>query len=232
MRKLIRKYAGSYTDRVIALAVVSVVVNLISASVKLVIGIDLHSVWYIVNAVYYLTLVAARIVSIYTYQQVKGAKSIKKKIRIESLFYRRSGIFIFLIAAVYFLLCVYMFTRQYAVVAEGYGVIIVVFIVVYKLIFSVYGLYMTRKLRDRITETIKAISFTDAGISLIIAICTVLNFVDENIAVKTSSALGMMISAAFMVTGMVMTVTRTRKYHKRINAESVAGVTDEDNSGN
>ena len=115
------------------------------------------------------------------------------------------------------MLCVYMFTQQYAVVAEGYGVIVVVFIVIYKLIFSVYRLYMTRKLHDKITETVKTISFTDAGISLIIAICTVLNFVDETIAVKTSSALGMLISAAFMVTGMVMTVTRSRKYHKNKN---------------
>lgn len=220
MRKLIKKYAGSYTDRVIALTAFSVIVNLISASVKLVIGIDLHSFWYIVNAIYYLTLVAARIASVYTYQRIRNTKSIKKKVRIESLFYRRSGLFIFLIAAVYFFLCVYMFTQQYAVVAEGYGVIMVLFIVVYKFIFSVYGLYMTRKMRDRISETIKTVSFTDAGISLIIAICTVLNFVDENIAVKTSAALGMLISASFMVTGMVMIVARTRKYHKSIKANS------------
>ena len=215
MKKLIKKYAGSYTDRVIALTVFSVAVNLLTASVKLIIGIDLSSFWYIVNAVYYLTLVAARIASIYNYQKVKNAETAEKKIKIESSFYRRSGIFIFLIAAVYFMLCVYMFTQQYAVVSEGYGgVIMVVGIVVYKLIFSVYGLYVTRKLHDRITETIKTISFTDAGISLIIAILTILNFVDENIAVKTSAALGMLISASFMVTGMVMTVTRTRKYHK------------------
>lgn len=219
MKKLIKKYAGSYTDRAIALTVVSVAVNLVSASVKLIIGIDLLSFWYIVNAIYYLTLVAARIASIYNYQKMRNAKTEEKKNKIESMFYRRSGLFIFLIAAVYFMLCVYMFTQQYAVVAEGYGVIVVVFIVIYKLIFSVYGIYMTRKLHDKITETIKTISFTDAGISLIIAICTILNFVDETIAVKTSSALGMLISAAFMVTGMVMTVTRTRKYHKNQNKE-------------
>lgn len=217
MKKLIKKYTGSYTDRVIALTVFSVAINLVSASVKLIIGIDLSSFWYIVNAIYYLTLVMARIASIYYYQKMTNASTEDKKIKIESMFYRRSGLFIFLIAAVYFMLCVYMFTQQYAVVAEGYGVIVVVFIVIYKLIFSVYGLYMTRKLRNRITETIKTISFTDAGISLIIAVCTVLNFVDETIAVKTSSALGMVISSAFMVTGMVMTVTRTRKYHKNQN---------------
>lgn len=220
MRKLIRKYAGSYTDRVIALTVCSVVVNLVTAGVKLVIGIDLMSFWYIVNAVYYLTLVAARILSVYNYQKVKLAPNAESKIKIESLFYRRSGLFIFSIAAVYFMLCVYMFTQKYAVVAQGYAVILVVFIVVYKLIFSIYGIYMTRKLHDRITETVKTISFTDAGISLIIALCTVLNFVDENIAVKTSAGLGMLISLSFMITGMVMTVTRTRKYHKKIKNEN------------
>ena len=218
-KKLIKKYAGSYTDRVIALSVFSVVVNLITAAAKLFIGIDLRSFWYIVNGAYYVTLVVARIISIYTYNKAQKALDADERIKIESMFYRRSGIFIFLMASLYFLLCVYMFTQKYAVVSEGYGVIVVVFIVIYKLIFSVYGLYMTRKLHDRITETLKTISFTDAGVSLIIAMCTVLNFVDENIAVKTSAALGMLISFSFMVTGMIMTVTRTRKYHKGIEVE-------------
>jgi hypothetical protein len=47
----------------------------------------------------------------------------------------------------------------------------------------------------------------------------VLNFIDEKIAVKTSAALGIVISLAFMVSGTVMTVARTRKYRKNIDKE-------------
>ena len=214
MKKLIKKYAGTYTDRVITLSVLSAVVNLISAVVKLVIGIQLQSFWYIVNASYYITLVAARIACIVVYHRARREEEAEERIKTESAFYRRSGLFIFLLAFLYLILCVFMFTRQYAVVAEGYDAVIIVGIVIYKLIFSLYGLHMTRKLHDRVTETLKTISLTDAGVSLIAAMATILNFIDGNIAVKTSAALGIVISLAFMATGMVMTVTRTRKYRK------------------
>ena len=214
MKQLIKKYAGSYTDRVIALSVLSVVVNLVSAGAKMVIGLQLQSFWYIVNACYYITLVAARIACIAVYHKSRREETADLKIKTETEFYRRSGVFIFLLAVLYLLLCVFMLTRQYAVVSEGYDAIIIVGIVIYKLIFSLYGLYMTRKLHDRVTETLKTISLTDAGVSLIAAMATILNFVDEKIAVKTSAALGIVISLAFMVTGTVMTVTRTRKYNK------------------
>ena len=215
MKKRIKKYFGNYTDRVIALSVVSVVINLVSAIAKLIMGIDLMSIWYIVNAVYYVTLVAARIASVSAYYRVRRALDEKEREKIEERFYRRSGLFIFMLAAVYLWLCVYMFTRQYAVVAEGNGVYIVVFIVLYKLVFSIYGLYMVSRLNDRITETLKTISVTDAGVSLITALVTVLNLFDETAAVKTGAALGIVISLAFMATGTVMTVTRTRNYRKK-----------------
>ena len=215
MKKRIKKYFGNYTDRVIALSVVSVVINLVSAIAKLIMCIDLMSIWYIVNAVYYVTLVAARIASVSAYYRVRRALDEKEREKIEERFYRRSGLFIFMLAAVYLWLCVYMFTRQYAVVAEGNGVYIVVFIVLYKLVFSVYGLYMVSRLNDRITKTLKTISVTDAGVSLITALVTVLNLFDETAAVKTGAALGIVISLAFMATGTVMTVTRTRNYRKK-----------------
>lgn len=225
MKKQIKRYLGNYTDRVIALSVVSVVINLVSAIAKLIMGIDLLSLWYIVNGVYYVTLVAARIVSISTYYKVRHTLDDSEKDEIESKFYRRSGLFIFLLAAVYLWLCVFMFTRQYAVVAEGYGVYIVVFIVLYKLVFSIYGLYVVRKMKDKVTETLKTISVTDAGVSLVTALVTILNLVDGTIAVKTSAALGIVISFAFMATGTVMTVTRTRNYRKNRISEQ-----NEDNS--
>ena len=216
MKKLIKKYAGSYSDRVITLTTGSAAVNFVTAAAKFIIGVDLHSFWYIVNAVYYITLVAARILSVYTYRKVKKAPGADEKLKIEELFYKRSGIFIFLIAAIYFLLCVYMYEQQYAVVAEGYDVIVVVFIVIYKLTFSIYGLYVTRKMRDKITETVKTISFTDAGISLTIAICTVINFIDENVAVKTGAALGMTVSAMFIAAGIFMTVPNKNRKPKSL----------------
>lgn len=219
MKKLIEKYAGSYTDRVIALSVLSVIVNLISAAAKFIIGIQLSSFWYIVNSSYYVTLVAARIACIVVYRKSRREKTADMRIKTETDFYRGSGVFIFLLAALYLILCVFMLTRQYAVVAEGYDAIVIVGIVVYKLIFSLYGLRVTRRLHDRVTETLKTISLTDAGVSLIAASATVLNFIDEKIAVKTSAALGIVISLAFMVSGTVMTVARTRKYRKKIDKE-------------
>ena len=213
MKEKIKKYAHSYTGRVIALSAFSVAVNIVSAAFKLITGIRLNSLWYVFNGCYCAVLVAARIISIYTYEKAERTPNAKQRINVETRFYKRGGLFIFLMAAVYFVLCTYMFTQDYAVVAEGTVMIaIVVGIVVYKLVFSIYGLHMTRKLHDRVTETLKTVSFTDAGISLVIAFCTLLNVVDKTAAVKSSAILGMIISAGFMVSGMVMTVSRNRRY--------------------
>lgn len=212
MRETIRKYAGNYTDRVVALTVFSVVVNLISAVGKLILGIKLNSLWYIFNGAYYAVLVAARITSIFTYGRAKRAADDDIRADIETRYYKRSGLFIFLMAAVYFALCIHMFKQEYAVVAEGgWMIAAVVGIVVYKLIFSVYGLIVARRLHDKVTETLKTVSFTDAGVSLVIAFCTLMNLVDKTVAVKSSAVLGLVISLAFMISGMIMTVSRSRR---------------------
>lgn len=205
MKEKIKKHLGTYKDRAVTMTAFSVVINSFTAVGKLLIGISLLSFWYIVNAVYCIALVAARIVALVTYKRARKAGDGERGLETENKFHMCGGLFIFFIAAVYFVICAYMYFKNYAIVATGSGAYAVAFITFYKLAFSIYGLIITRRMNSPVLKTMKAISLTDASLSVVITQCTLLNLMHSTVSVRSSAILGMLISAAFMVTGGVMT---------------------------
>ena len=204
MKEEIRAIMRDYLRRTVVSATFSSGFNLVLGVGKLILGIISLSPWFVVNAVYYLLLSACRIQAV---RKLLGTANIKdryEKYNAEFTVYKRSGVFLCLMGAVYFVVCLYMYfngdrdTRNFNIILA------IATIAFTKIVLSIIGLVKTKGLHNPILSVIKIASFTDAMVSIVVTQCALLSMEGSEHAVSSSALFGMGCGVMFAGIGVFM----------------------------
>lgn len=180
------------------------VINALIGILKLVLGVYLLSGWFIINAVYYLILCAARGQALHKYTVAKNIEDPKLRYDMEFIVHKRSGTFLCLLGISYLLVCLRMFYVGDAIVFKGYIVYLVATVAFTKLGFATYGIIGNRHRKGPIVSTLKMISFTDAMVAIVVTQYTLLVMEKSSHASNTSAIFGMGCSVLFFLIGIYM----------------------------
>lgn len=208
-----RQYQSlGYRDRTMLLSTGSVALNALIGSGKLLLGLFLFSPWLIATAIYYLLLCGARGQLLHRFHQTRCIEDPQNRFHRQFAVFRHSGIFICGIGLSYLLVCLLMYFRE-----EGtsypfyllYGVAAVAF---FKIGTAIYGMAVSRRIKNPLLTAIKIIATMDASVSIVAVQCALLTVEESAQAATQSSALlGAGCSVAFMATGIWM-LLKKKKY--------------------
>lgn len=183
---------------------------------KLILGLYLLSGWFIINALYYLILCAARGQALYKYTVAKNTEDPEQRYNIEFHVYQRSGAFLCLLGITYLLVCMRMYFVGDVIIFRGYIVYLVATIAFSKLGFAIYGTMANRHLKGPIVSTLKIISFIDAMVSIVVTQYTLLLMEKSANAISSSALFGMGCSVLFFLLGIYMLLKRKRFHFQRV----------------
>ena len=204
MLKHMHRYIQDPVLRACTITNVSTGINACMGTAKLLIGVFASSTWFIVNAVYYLTLCLARVYIIKKYRTLSSIEEMHVHYQEAMLTYRRSGFAICCLAFVYFGVCMRMYLYGDSAIYQGWMIFGVATISFMKIGLSIYGVITTRHMKDPLLSTIKIISFIDAVVSIVITQCILLIMEHSPQAVSSSAVFGMGCSLMFLCIGLMM----------------------------
>lgn len=210
IRELLVRYRTDYQDRAALLNTASLIFNALIGIGKLILGLYLLSGWFIINALYYLVLSAARGQALHKYAVAASIEEPAQRYEVEFLVYKRSGIFIALLGVSYLLVCLRMYYVGDTVTYSGPVVFLVAAVAFSKLGFSIHGIMANRHLKGPIVSTLKLIGFTDAMVSIVVTQYTLLAMQASPHALSSSALFGMGCSILFILIGVYM-VFRKKK---------------------
>lgn len=201
---------GGYPDRTAAVTAVSFSVNALIGAGKLLLGICLLSTWFIINALYYLLLCAARAQALKKYVAARRIDDPCKRYEEEFAVFRHGGALLCMMGLTYLLACLYMYRTGKADTYSGLVVYAVATVAFTKLGFAIYGLKVSRWLKSPIVTTLKAIAFADAMVSIVVTQCVLLTMKGSPHAVESSALFGMAVGLLFVAEGLVMLCRKKR----------------------
>ncbi len=201
-----RQYrAIGYRDRSMLLSVGSFAINALIGTGKLLLGIFLVSPWFIVTASYYLLLCAARGKLLSRFKHTRRIENPVERFDKQFAVFRHSGVFVCLIGLSYFFICLRMYFLGEGCTYPFYILYGVAGVAFYKVGVSVYGMVVSRKMKNPLLTTMKVIAFVDACVSIVAIQCALLMM--ENpaaLATQSSARFGMACSVVFIGIGAYM----------------------------
>lgn len=204
LRKYHKQYLGNYHDRTMTMTAGSFAVNAAIGAGKLILGIIFSSPWFILTAVYYLLLCAARGNVLWKSKRIAVIEDPIKRLDRQFSAYRHSGAFIGLIGVSYLFVCLRMYFIGESALYPYYIIFGVAAVAFYKISMAIYGIGVTRRINNPILSSIKMIGLVDACVSIVAVQCALLTM--ENAASPTTSSalLGMACSVLFVSLGLFM----------------------------
>lgn len=200
---------SNYRDRTMLVSVGAFGVNALIGGGKLILGIALLSPWFVVTAIYYLLLCSARGQLLWRFKHIQRVENPTERFDQQFAVFRHSGIFICLLGISYLMVCARMYfwgessTYPYYIV---YGVAGVAF---YKIGMSIYGIVVSRRIKNPLLTTMKVIAFMDACVSIVAVQCALLTMEDSAVeATRSSALLGGSCSIVFVGIGVYMLLRR------------------------
>lgn len=208
MQAPFRDRLGNYTDRTLAITKASLTTNALIGVGKLLLGFSLFSLWFIMNAFYYLLLCCARLFFLRQYAYAVKMRDATERYDWEFGVFRYTGLFLSLMGVAYFFICLKMYVDGDSTVYRGYIVYLVAFISFIKLGFAIYGTVVTRRMKSPIILALKIVSFADAMVSIVVTQCTLLTHQGSPYAVSSSALFGAALSMVFLLVGIGMFAKR------------------------
>ena len=198
------RYLGNYHDRTMLFSVSSVVINAILGLVKLGTGIALFSPWFIANGIYYPLLCAARGRVLGKFRQTKDIGDKVLRFDRQFLIYRHNGIFVCLIGLSYFGVCLAMYFYKTTISYPFYILYGVAAMAFYKITMAIYGIVVTKRMKNPLLSTMKIIALIDACVSIVSIQCALIAMDDPAAASASSALFGMGCSVGFLAIGVFM----------------------------
>lgn len=215
MKDWILHHLGNEHDRAAIMTLISFALNAIFCLVKLVLGVYLHSAWFMINAGYYFLLCFARGYTVHKYTVTREVGNAQARYDMEFSLYKRGGFFICLLGLSYLLVCLRMYFLKDATVYSGHLVYFVALVAFCKMGFAIHGMIIHRHMKSPIIAALKAYNIADALVSIVVTQCTLLTMeglVEE--ATRFSALTGIAFSAIMLLQGILMLVKR-----KKLQAE-------------
>lgn len=207
---LFDRYLVDYQDRTALTNVASLTINALIGIGKLILGVYLLSGWFMINAVYYIILFAARGQALYKYRVAKTIEGPAQRYNMEFIVYQRSGTFLCLLGISYLLVCLRMYVAGDAFMFRGYIVYLVAAVAFTKLGIAIYGTLANRHLKGPIVSSLKMISFVDAMVSIVVTQYTLLMMEKSPNAISSSALFGMGCSILFFLIGICMLLKKKK----------------------
>ncbi len=204
MKKWLEHWLPDRRDRAAVTALAAFTLNALIGAGKLLLGMYLQSAWFMINAVYYLVLSAARGLTLRRYAEARKLGDPEERYELEFSVYRKSGIFLCLLGLSYMGVCLRMFMVGDAVVFGGNMVFLIASVAFTKLGMAIHGNVVNRHLHNPIVSALKVINFTDAMVSIVVTQYTLLMMRSSASAMSSSALFGMGCSGLFMVIGIFM----------------------------
>ena len=198
------KYVKSDVDRAVISTTASFFVNLFLGILKLCLGIHYSSMWFSINALYYILLSVARGQSLRKYVVISSGAQVSEMRKSQMDVYRHSGALICLLSVSYLLDCMRMYFVGDSLVYRGFIVYGVAAAALIKIGFAVSGIKRAGKMKSPIFSSIKTINLFDASVSIVVALCASLRMCGYAFAIEASATIGMAVSVLFFFAGTRM----------------------------
>ncbi|MDF2936311.1 MAG: hypothetical protein K0Q90_1684 [Paenibacillaceae bacterium] len=215
MKKRLERWLPDRRDRAAVTALAAFVMNVLIGAGKLVLGVYLHSAWFIINAIYYLVLSLVRGLTLRYYAEARKIGEPAERYGLEFAVYQKSGMFLCLLGLSYMAVCIRMYMVGDAVVFGGNIVFLIALVAFTKLGLAIHGNVVNRHLKNPIVSVLKMINFTDAMVSIVITQYTLLVMGASSSAMSSSALFGMGCSVLFIGIGIFMICRR----NVRLNPE-------------
>jgi divalent metal cation (Fe/Co/Zn/Cd) transporter len=183
--------------------VLSIGLNSITASIKLIFGIVNSSIFLGMNSLYYLVLCIARIILLKGLQDEVEDNHYNNE-RSQKKPYHVIGNFIIILGLIYFMISLQMYYSSEANVYTGFIVYLVALVSFSKLGIAIYGVLITKNLHQPIIAAMQVFNFTDALVSLVVTQATLLQLGSNGIENHNiwNAYLGFIISLTIVLTGV------------------------------
>ena len=193
-----------YQSKTLRNSSMTVFINGITGIGKLLLGIYYFSDWFVVSAIYYIALAAAKGQMLKRYHSICQVQDAKKQKEKELKLFKESGIFQCVIGLSYFFVSLHTLLVGDTVTYPGYMVYLVAIISFAKIGFAVFGYIQTRRIKSPVISALKIIDFTDALVSLVVTRSVFQIMKGAEFAVESTGILGMMCSILFMALGAII----------------------------
>ena len=215
MKRQIKKFLlVDGKDKIMYFLIATTITNLVAATFKLIIGLTMPSIWFIINSLFYFVGSLARGISIRSYQKIKRGDDLKEKQRIGFHNYLINGIVLVIFGTTYFGVSYYMITNPTINDINGWLVYLVALNAFASLGISIYGMIKYKKEHSPIISAVKNTNFCNALTSIILTQVVLLDNFGENIEHGIYNGVsGIGVSVIIMVIGITM-ITGIKKNMK------------------
>lgn len=198
-----------YRDRTMLISIGSFTINALIGTGKLVLGIVIFSPWFIVTAIYYLLLCGARGQLLWRFRQTRTIENPIERFEKQFSVFRHSGVFICLIGISYFFICLRMYFWGEANTYPFYIIYGVAAVAFYKTGMSIYGMAVSKQIKNPLLTTMKIIALVDSLVSIVAVQCALIAMEESaETATRSSALLGAGFSVVFLGIGIYMLLRR------------------------
>lgn len=193
-----------YRDRTMLMSLGAVAVNAAIGAGKLAVGVVLLSPWFIVLAAYYLLLCAARGQLLWRFRHTRLIEKPEERFALQLAVFRRSGVFICFLGVSYLFVCLRMYFWGEGTEYPYYLVYGVAGVAFYKVGASIYGMVVSRRIKNPLLTTMKILALMDACVSIVAVQCALLTMEHSPTATQSSAMLGAVCGLVFVGIGIGM----------------------------
>ena len=206
MKKIIRNFINTKTDdKIVFFLLVTTIINIGSFIFKITMGIIIPSIWFLINALFYLVSILARGISIKSYQKIRILEDESVKLKIGYKNYYNNGLLLTLLGLTYFGVCAYMIFHPTLNNINGYMVYAVALQAFVSLGVSIYGIVKYKRDKSPIMLAVKNTNFCNSLTSIVLTQVVLLDNFGGNTKYEMLNGLtGILASVIIIIVGISM----------------------------
>lgn len=205
---LIKKYLVlENTDKTMFLLILTTLVNVLIALIKLIYAFYLPSLWFFVNACFLIVLSLSRFFSIKDYGRSRNIKNIEKRLEIGYKNYLNNGVLLIVLGIMYFFVSVYMYYKGTNITMHEFLTYLVALNAFWSISWAIRGIVKYKKKTSPILRAVKMTNFANALTSIVLTQIVLLDtYAKEIDLTAVNSFTGMGVSLIIIIIGIFMII--------------------------
>lgn len=199
-------------DRIVLFLFISTISNFIVAGVKFVLAINIPSLWFFINGLFYLTLSIGRYSFIKRYKHIRLKVSNEERLKYEYKNYFHNGIMLIFLGIIYFFVSSYMYYNGTNTNMHEYITYLVALVAFSSIGSSIYGMIKYKKSKSPIINGIKITNFAKALTSIVLTQVVLLDTFAKGYDSCLNGYTGMFVSLVIMILGLYMILSTKKEF--------------------
>lgn len=209
--KIVEQYKSlEKTDRVMFFLIITGLVNLFLAIIKMILALSLPSLWFFLNSIFTGVLCFSRYFSLKNYSRFRNNKDEYKRKELGKKTYLNNGIILMILGLAYFFVNVYIYYKGTNTTMHEYLTYLVALIAFWSIGSSIYGMIKYNKNNNPIIKSVKMTSFANALTSIMLTQIVLLDTFNTDTAYNSNlmnGITGIVVSVVIMIIGLYMIVS-------------------------